>query len=89
MITITFYHGRNIFKGKEFASWVSRLFPSAKFCGFEYGSYYPKLQIDFLEFEQNKQAIPPSAAKNITKISGEFSLLEQLVYGVRNFENNL
>jgi len=85
MVYITFYHGRNIFRGHEFASWVKN-FPSANFEGFECGNYFPKISIPLAEFEAAKEVIP---TQNIVRMEGEFSILQQLVFGVRNFKNDV
>lgn len=86
MIYLTFYHGRNIFKGNEFASWIKKHFKSAKFEGFEYGHYMPQISISLQEFESGKDYIP---AMNLVRVEGVFDVLTQLVYGVRNFKNEV
>lgn len=86
MIYLTFYHGRNIFKGNEFASWIKKNFKSAKFEGFEYGHYMPTISVSLQEFEQFKSFIPTN---NLIRIEGKFDVLTQLAYGVRNFKNEV
>ena len=86
MIYLTFYHGRNIFKGHEFASWIKDNFKSVKFEGFEYGHYLPTISVNLQEFEARKETIP---AKNLIRVEGRFSVLQQLVFGVRDFKNEI
>lgn len=86
MLYLTFYHGRNIFRGQEFASWIKNHFKSAKFEGFEYGHYMPTISISLQEFEVGKDFIP---TKNLIRVEGKFDVLTQLVYGVRNFKNEV
>lgn len=86
MIYLTFYHGRNIFKGNEFASWIKNNFKTAKFEGFEYGHYMPMISVTLQEFDAGKDFIP---TKNLIRVEGKFDVLTQLVYGVRNFKNEV
>lgn len=86
MIYLTFYHGRNIFRGQDFVTWIRELFPSAKFEGFEYGHYLPTISVSLKEFESAKDRIP---VMNLIRIEGRFSTLQQLVYGVRDFKNEI
>ena len=86
MIYLTFYHGRNIFRGDKFAKWVYDYFPSAKFEGFECGHYYPTISVSLAEFEAAKDRIP---TPNLIRVEGRFTVLQQLVYGVRNFKNEI
>ena len=85
MIYLTFYHGRNIFQGGgNFKPWLSKLFKSFKFEGFEYGHYLPTISVSRQEFEANKEYIPTA---NLVRIEGKFDVLEQMTLGVRNFKN--
>ncbi len=86
MIYLTFYHGRNIFKGHEFSSWIKNNFKTVKFEGFEYGHYMPTISVSLQEFEAAKDFIP---TKNLIRVEGRFSILEQLVFGVRDFKNEV
>ena len=88
MIYITFYHARDIFKGHEFAPWIKKMFPNGvKFEGTRTGNYYPTISISSIEdFEDAKSII---TGKDIIRIRGEFSILEQLIYGVRDFDNSI
>ena len=86
MIYLTFYHDRNVFRGHEFIGWIKKNFPSAKFEGFECGRYLPTISISLQEFENGKTNIP---TKNLIRIEGRFDILTQLVYGVRNFKNEV
>lgn len=84
MIYLTFYHGRNVFKGGQFVTWIQRVLPTAKFEGFEYGEHYPTISISLKEFLEAKDQIN---ARNLYRVRGEFTILETLVYGVNNFDN--
>lgn len=86
MIYLTFCHGRNIFQGSEFKPWVKQLFESVKFEGFEYGHYFPMISVPLQEFEAGKDRVP---VMNLVRIEGRFSVLDQLVYGIRDFKNEL
>ena len=87
MIYLTFYHAREIFIGSEFKPWVNRLFPSGvKFEGTVSAMYHPTIKVTLQDFEDSKDAIP---TKNLIRIRGEFTILEQLTFGVRNFDNTL
>lgn len=83
MIYLTFYHGRNIFRGHEFSGWIKKHFQTAKFEGFEYGCYFPKISVSLKEFEAAKDFIP---TKNLIRVEGKFDILTQLVFGVRDFK---
>ena len=96
MIYITFRHTRDLFTGNIFQKWVYNSFDFTindiekpfKFEGCEYGNNYPKISMSFLIFEKSKNKIPLSFLKKVTKIQGVFSVIEQLVLGVCNFEND-
>ena len=84
MIHLTFYHSREIFKGSEFAPWVTKLFPQGvKFEGTECGNYSPTISVTLRDFENAKDRIP---TRNLTRIQGKFNTLEQLALGVRDFD---
>lgn len=86
MIYLTFYHGRNIFRGQEFVGWIKKNFPSAKFEGFEYGHYMAIISIPLAEFEAGKTNIP---TKNLIRVEGKFDLLTKLAFGVKDFKNEV
>lgn len=86
MIYLTFYHGRNVFGANgQFVTWIKNNF-DAKFDGFEYGHYLPTISITLQDFEKAKHLIP---TKDLIRIEGKFDIFTQLVYGVRNFRNEL
>ena len=87
MIYLTFYHARDIFRGSEFKPWVNRLFPhGVRFEGTKSAMYEPTIAVTLKDFEDSKECIP---TKNLIRIRGEFTILEQLAFGVRNFDNIL
>ena len=87
MIYLTFYHSREIFVGHKFAPWVVRLFPNGvKFEGTRSGNYEPTISVTIADFEDARDIIP---TRNLIRIRGEFNLMEQLVYGARNFDNSI
>ena len=86
MIYLTFYHARSIFRSTKLAPWVTKLFPSVKYEGTRFGMYEPTISVSLQDFEEAKDAIP---TKDLIQIKGQFNIIEQLVYGVRNFDNRL
>ena len=86
-IYLTFRHTRNILKNGFFCPWIKDLFgDDVKFQGCEYGNNYPTIRIHISSFEKSKNKIP---AKNLIKIRGFFSTVEQLSLGIRNFSNDI
>lgn len=75
-----------MFRGNEFVGWIKKNFKTVNFEGFEYGYYSPTISIDLQEFEVAKKMIP---TKNLIKVEGKFSVLQQLVFGVRDFTNEI
>lgn len=88
MIYLTYTYHRDVFiKGGNFKSWIKNLFgEDVRFDGFTSGMSEPTIIISLSDFENNKDKIP---AKNLIQIEGEFNLLEQLAFGVKNFSNSL
>lgn len=86
MIFLTYYYDRDIFNGNKFQKWITDLFgDNVKFEGSE-GRRFASISISLQDYEANKHKIP---TKNLVKITGIFDILEQLVYGVRNFTNTI
>lgn len=87
MIYLTFYHARELFRGADFKPWVNRLFPNGvRYEGTVSAMYHPTIAVSLVDFEDAKDCIP---TKNLIRIRGEFSIIEQLTFGVRNFDNTL
>ena len=88
MIYLTFYHDRNVFKGSpgSFVSWIKNNFQTVKFEGFECGRYFPTISISLSEFQAKKEFIP---TKNIVRVEGKFTVLQSLMFGVRDFKNEV
>jgi hypothetical protein len=85
MIYLRYRWDRDLFNGSDFRSWAKK-FNTLKFEGYECGRYYPTVSISLPEFEQKKHLIQE---KNLNQVRGEFTILEQLVYGVRDFCNEI
>lgn len=86
MIYLTYYYDRDIFKGTNFKKWIVDLFgDNVHFCGSE-GKRFPVIRIPVNVFESKKDNIP---TKNLVGIEGCFSIIEQLVLGVRDFKNTI
>jgi len=86
MIYLTFVHSRELFTGANFKPWVKRLFPSVKFEGCKTANYEPTISVSLIDFERAKECIP---TKNLIRIKGVFNVIEHLVLGVRDFDNQL
>lgn len=82
MIKLTYEYNRDVFKGKDFTSWVKN-FNTARFDGFEYGRRRPTLTIGVSEFIEKQKYIP---YKNLVSIEGIFNILEYLAYKVLDFK---
>ena len=86
-VYLTFYHAREIFRGSEFKPWVNRLFPNGvRYEGTKSAMYEPTIIVSLQDFEDSKENIP---TKNLIRIKGSFTILEQLTFGVRNFDNKI
>lgn len=96
-IRITFRHSRNLFNKELFKGWVYRVFDFTtedekrpiRFEGCEHGNNYPIISMSLMTFENVKNQIPESVAKNIVRIRGIFNVLEFLTFGVNDFDNDL
>ena len=55
---LTYTHGRNLFKGSEFKSFVNKYFKDVKFEGFESGNWYPTISIS--NWDEVKNKLPKS-----------------------------
>ncbi len=88
IIYLTYTYHRDVFlKGGHFKPWIKNLFSdNVDFEGFTSGMSEPTIKVSLSDFENNKDKIP---TKNLIQIRGEFGLLEQLAFGVRNFNNSL
>lgn len=91
MIYLTFTHSRDIFKKNEFQNWIKIWFTTARFEGCEYGNHYPTIKVSLSEFEEwKKHWLECEKQKSkLVKIKGVFDILNQLVLGIREFENDL
>lgn len=87
MMKLTFRHTRDIFSRGDFLPWIRRVFgEDILFDGCEYENNYPTILTSYQTFEIKKGAIP---TKNLIKIEGSFTVLEQFSLGVRCFSNDL
>ena len=55
---LTYTHGRNLFTGSEFKSFVHKYFKDVKFEGFESGNWYPTISIS--NWDEIKDKLPKS-----------------------------
>ncbi|KKN13195.1 hypothetical protein LCGC14_1008930 [marine sediment metagenome] len=55
---LTYIHGRNLFKGSEFKSFVHKYFKDVRFEGFESGYWYPQISIS--NWDEVKDILPKS-----------------------------
>jgi hypothetical protein len=86
MIYLTYYYDRDVFSGAEFQKWIKDLFgDNVKFVKSE-GKRFPSIKIPYLVFTENKDRIK---TKNLVEITGLFTIIEQLSWGVRDFSNKL
>ena len=86
-IYLTFYHGRNVFRSKEFAPWVLN-FKTVEFDGFECGHYFPTLKMSMEDFAENKHKVKDYIWSNLVRVRGEPTVLEHIL-GFRAFDNKL
>ncbi len=87
-IYLTYTYHRDVFlKGGNFKPWIKNLFgDNVHFEGFTSGMSEPTIKVSLFDFKNNKDKIP---TKNLIQIEGKFGLLEQLAFGVRDFNNSL
>ena len=86
MIHLTYTYNRDIFTKGEFKPWIQKLFPGAKFDGFEYGRSNPTIAVHVVDFEKHKDDIPTA---NLIQIEGGGNVIEHLALGVRYFKNRI
>lgn len=92
MVYITFLHNRDVFTKNLFNEWVYRLFPSAKFKGTMYGSWYPTICVSYEDFRKNNTDMPVGAQSKIAKIEVEYirdtyilQILEHFACGISEY----
>ncbi|MBA7532318.1 hypothetical protein ES705_24544 [subsurface metagenome] len=55
---LTYTHGRDLFKGSAFKSFVNKYFKDVGFEGFEFGNWYPQISIS--NWDEIKDKLPKS-----------------------------
>ena len=77
---LTYTHGRNLFTGTKFKSFVHKYFKDVKFVGFESGNWGPQISIS--NWEEVKDKLPKYAIPSSIELDkANISFLEALSNG--------